>query len=431
MNMKGNSEMNLKRMMMMAAMAVAMVARASVSVTDVKAAQRYPWNGMVDIDYTVVCDDANADVYVFPEGTDNDTGALLQLKTLTGEGANGAVKVGAHRMTWNAAKDQPNFHSTSFSVKMTAISGAAPYIVIDLSGGANAASYPVRFSAAGPNLDDDACRTTELWLRLILPGTFTMGSPTTELGHNWASSYNGEDLHSVTISKPFYIGVFEVTQKQYTLVMGSNPSSYKGDTRPVECVSYNTLRGTLIGANWPSHQQVDTDSFFGKIRARTSLTLDLPTEAMWEYACRAGTTTALNNGKDLTATDQCPEMAEVGRYGYNQNDGKGGYSSAHTKVGSYRANAWGLYDMHGNVGEWCLDWWQKNLGTTAVTDPKGATSGSYRLVRGGCWYGNYNAGYAAACRSAYRGSYYNNSYYTSPSNSFNYWGFRVCCFPAD
>ena len=425
--------MKLKRMMMMVAMAVALIAHAAVSVTNVKAAQRYPWNGMVDIDYTVVCNDANADVYVFPEGTDNDTGALLQLKTLTGEGVNGAVKAGTHRMTWNAAKDMPNFHSSSFSVKMTAISGAAPYIVIDLSGGANAASYPVRFSAAGPNLDDDTCRTTELWLRLILPGTFTMGSPTTELGHDWYGS-GFETQHAVTISKPFYLGIFEVTQKQYTLVMGSNPSSYTGDTRPVECVSYNTLRGSLVGANWPSHNQVDTDSFFGKIRARTSLTLDLPTEAMWEYACRAGTTTALNNGKDLTDTTQCPEMAEVGRYGYNQNDGKGGYTSAHTKVGSYRANAWGLYDMHGNVGEWCLDWWQNNLGTSSVTDPKGASSGSYRLVRGGCWNGDRNAGYAAACRGAYRSDYYYYYYYyynTDPSIYSFVWGFRVCCFPAD
>ena len=156
--------MNMKRTMVIAALAVilgglcSVTALAAVSVTDVKAVQRYPWNGMVDIDYTVVCDDANADVYVFPEGTDNDTGALLQLKTLTGEGANGAVKAGTHRMTWNAAKDQPNFHTSNFSVKMTAIRGAAPYIVIDLSGGANAASYPVRFSAVGPNLDDDTCR---------------------------------------------------------------------------------------------------------------------------------------------------------------------------------------------------------------------------------------------------------------------------------
>ena len=384
-----------------------------MSVTDVKAVQRYPWNGLVDVDYTVVCDDANADVYVFPEGTDNDTGALLQMRTLTGEGANGAVKAGTHRMTWNAAKDQPNFHTSNFSVKMTAIRGAAPYIVIDLSGGANAASYPVRFSAAGPDLTSDTCRTTELWLRLILPGTFTMGSPTTELGHQ-----SNETQHQVTISKPFYMAVFEMTQKQYRQVTGSSPSSYSGDTRPVECVSYNDIRGSLIGANWPSHGQVDADSFLGKICARTALNLDLPTEAQWEYACRAGTTAALNNGKDLENTSQDAAMAEVGRYSYNSgnngsSDGKGGYSY-HTKVGSYAPNAWGLYDMHGNVWEWCLDWYG-NYATGAQTDPNGAASGSYRVQRGGGCYAE-----AQYCRSAYRD-------YNSPSGRSHDFGFRLCC----
>lgn len=396
-------------MMLSVALILAVCVQAAVSVTNVKAVQRYPWNGLVDIDYTVVCDDANANVYVFPEGTDNDTGALLQLKTLTGDGASGAVKAGTHRMTWNAAKDQPNFHSSSFSVKMTAISGAAPYIVIDLSGGTNAASYSVRFSAAGPNLDDDTCRTTELWLRLILPGTFKMGSPTTELGR-----FSSETLHSVTISKPFYMGVFETTQKQYQLVMGTTPSSYRGDTRPVECVSYNDIRGILVGANWPSHGQVDADSFLGKIRARTTLNIDLPTEAQWEYACRAGTTTALNNGKDLENTSQDAAVAEVGRYYYNNSDGKGGYTSGHTKVGSYRPNAWGLYDMHGNVWEWCLDWYG-NYSSGAVTDPVGVASGPGRVPRGGSYGFDANG-----CRSAYRRSY-------DPSDRYHVGGFRLCC----
>ena len=382
---------------------------AAVAVKDVSCRQRYPWNGLVDIDYTVESSDTAADVYVFPEGVDNDSGALLQMRTLSGEGANGPVKPGTRRITWDAAKDQPNFNTTSFSVKMTAISGAAPYLVIDLSGGVNAANYPVRFAAAGPNLASDTCRTTELWLKLILPGTFTMGSPTGELGR-----FTSETQHAVTLTKPFYMGVFQVTQKQYTLVMGSNPSYRKGDTRPVECVSYNDIRGTLLGANWPAHALVDATSFLGKIRARTALNFDLPTEAQWEYACRAGTTTALNNGRDLSSTSQDAAMDEVGRYGYNRNDGKGGYSSGHTKVGSYVPNAWGLYDMHGNVWEWCLDWYG-SYATGAVTDPVGSASGSYRVLRGGDY------GYdAQGCRSAYR-------YIGCPSDGGDYIGFRLCC----
>ncbi len=398
-----------KLVLVVAAALCALAVSAAVAVKDVSCHQRYPWNGMVDIDYTVESDDAAADVYVFPQGKDNVSGVSLQMRTLSGEGANGPVKPGTWRMTWDAAKDQPNFNTTGFSVKMTAISGTAPYLVIDLSGGANAASYPVRFAAAGPDLASDTCRTTELWLKLILPGTFTMGSPTDELGRD-----SDETQHSVTLTKPYYMGVFQMTQKQYTLVMGSNPSRYKGDTRPVEQVSYNAIRGTLLGANWPSHAQVDTTSFLGKIRARTALNFDLPTEAQWEYACRAGTTTALNNGRDLSSTGQDAAMDEVGRYKYNRNDGKGGYSSYHTKVGSYVPNAWGLYDMHGNVWEWCLDWY-RNYATGAVTDPVGSASGYARVLRGGDSY--YDARY---CRSADR-------FKLSPSPRNYYIGFRLCC----
>ena len=112
-------------------------------------------------------------------------------------------------------------------------------------------------------------------------------------------------------------------------------------------------------------------------------------------------------------------MAEAGRYDYNQNDGKGGYSSNHTKVGSYLPNAWGLYDMHGNVWEWCLDWWKGDLGSSAVTDPKGPNTGSYRVLRGGCW-GNP----ARSCRSANR----NGNNPSSNNGNFGH-GFRVVLLP--
>lgn len=398
-----------KLVLSVAAALCALAVSAAVAVKDVSCRQRYPWNGLVDIDYTVESDDAAADVYVFPQGKDNVSGVSLQMRTLSGEGANGPVKPGTWRMTWDAAKDQPNFNTTNFSVKMTAISGAAQYLVIDLSGGANAASYPVRFAASGPDLASDVCRTTELWLKLVLPGTFTMGSPTDELGRD-----SDETQHAVTLTKPFYVGVFQMTQKQWTLVMGSNPSYYTGDTRPVERVSYKDIRGTLLGANWPAHAQVDATSFLGKIRARTALNFDLPTEAQWEYACRAGTATALNNGRDLSSTSQDAAMDEVGRYYYNRNDGKGGYSQ-HTKVGSYAPNAWGLYDMHGNVWEWCLDWYG-SYATGTVTDPVGSASGSLRVGRGGYYYNN-----AQRCRSADRGN-------GDPSYGSNAVGFRLCCF---
>ena len=111
-------------------------------------------------------------------------------------------------------------------------------------------------------------------------------------------------------------------------------------------------------------------------------------------------------------------MDEAGRYDYNQIDGKGGYSSNHTKVGSYLPNAWGLYDMHGNVWEWCLDWYKSDLGSSAVTDPKGPDSGSNPVLCGGSYY--YNAQY---CRSASR---YN---FSGPSSTRTFTGFRVVLLP--
>ncbi len=401
---------------------------ASATVSNVKLSSRWPWNGWVDVDYTLKTSPAGALALVSLSGQDHDLGRALAAKTLSGDGATDAVAAGARRISWNVGADHPGVAAAAFTVDVTAVPVTAPapggngtYMVIDLSGGTGASGYPVSYLDAVPAGGwTDEYKMTKLVLRRIPAGIFTMGSPSDELGR-----YDSEDQHQVTISRPFYMGVFEVTQKQWELVMGAKPSYFSNAsyyaTRPVECVSYNNIRGSSNGAKWPSSSDVDTTSFMGKLRAKTGLaTFDLPTEAQWEYACRAGTTTALNSGKNLTGTSSCANMAEVGRYWYN---GGNGYSSSCTtsagtaKVGSYLPNAWGLYDMHGNVWEWCLDWWTSNLGTTAVTDPVGAASGSNRLLRGGSW--DILAQY---CRSANR---YNNSY---PSNNGrNSYGFRLCC----
>ena len=278
------------------------------------------------------------------------------------------------------------------------------YLIIDLSAGSEAASYPVSTLAAAPAGGwTDEYKTTKLVLRKIPAGSFTIGSPEDELGHA-----DNETQHQVTLTKDFYVGVFEVTQKQWELVTGNWPSYFSNvsycDSRPVEKVSYDDIRGSGVGSGWPANSAVDADSFLGRLRAKTSLTFDLPTEAEWEYACRAGTTTALNSGENLTDKLNCLNMAKVGRYWYN---GGSGYSSdgdtsvGSAKVGSYLPNRWGLYDMHGNVWEWCLDWKQDELGSSALTDPRGAAGGaageSFRVIRGGCWFLN-----ASSCRSAYR-----------------------------
>ena len=387
---------------------LALFAAETARVTNLTATPRTPWNGLVDITYSLECDTPDAAMAVSFQGYDYDRNESIPMTTLTGDGASGELLQagGPYHIVWDSAADWPGGHSSEFTV--TATAEVKEYLVVDLNTGA------ITPSSTGPDLSDDTCRTTELWLRRIPKGTFTMGSPDTEVGR-----FSSETRRQVTLTEDFYIGIFEVTQKQYSLIQGGNPSYYNGDTRPVEKVSYNAIRGAKItgGAGWPAYvHAVDNDSFLGKLRAKTGQTFDLPTEAQWEYACRAGTTTALNTGKSLTSTGQDSAMDEAGRYGYNRNDGKGGYSE-HTRVGSYLPNAWGLYDMHGNVLEWCLDWYQEDLGSSAVTDPKGPNSGSNRVIRGGCW-GNG----ARVCRSAGR------SYYSPSSSSYDI-GFRVVLLP--
>ncbi len=294
------------------------------------------------------------------------------------------------------------------------------YLVVDLAGGPTASNYPVSYLAGVPEGGwTDDFKTSKLVLRRIPAGTFTMGSPEGEVGRE-----SDETQHQVTLTQPFYVGVFEVTQKQWERVMGTWPSYFNNtsyrDARPVEQVSYDMIRGSTAGAGWPANSNVDSDSFMGRLRARTGKAFDLPTEAQWEYAGRAGTKTALNSGKNLTRTGSCPNMAEVGRYHYN---GPQTYGDAQTvdtaggtaEAGSYLPNAWGLYDIHGNVWEWCLDWYGAYPGT--VEDPAGASEVSDRVLRGGSWY--Y---YASICRVAFRyGSYPGYTYYL--------FGFRVVLPP--
>ncbi len=232
------------------------------------------------------------------------------------------------------------------------------------------------------------------------PGTFMMGSPKNELGR-----YDDETQHSVTISSAFWIGKYEVTQSQYKAVMDFNPCEFIGANLPVEKVSWNEAMEFCS-------RLTDIEREAGRLPEGYEYTL--PTEAQWEYACRAGTTTALNSGKDLSNTKECPEMDEVGWYWYN--GGREDYyndSICTHPVGQKKPNAWGIYDMHGNVQEWCKDWYEDDYPSSSVTDPTGPGSGSTRVLRGGCWGSD-----AVCCRSAYRSSYF-------PSDRNNSMGFRV------
>ena len=237
------------------------------------------------------------------------------------------------------------------------------YCVIDLSGGADAKQYPVSYlKALPPNGLDDEYRTTKLILRRIPAGSFDVGL-----------------TKKFKITKPFYIGVFEVTRCQYGLVCGHNCA---GNMLPETRVSWIDLRGAEHGNSWPKSFDVDDNSFMGRIRARTQLLFDLPTEVQWEYACRAGTKSVYNNGGDNAA-----DLLEVGVCKDNRR------GDEPVKVGSYKPNKWGLYDMHGNVWEWCLDrgtdgWAMFDWGREqkeSFVDPKGLQDGTWHIVRGGCF----------------------------------------------
>jgi formylglycine-generating enzyme required for sulfatase activity len=256
-----------------------------------------------------------------------------------------------------------------------------------------------------------------------------MGSPKDERGRD-AGTYGNPDgvlvetRHRVTLTHDFYMGVFEVTQRQWELVMGGRPSAFTNETcyaaRPVEQgANFEAIRkaGVDLDKPWPDSHAVPTTCFLGRLRAKTGLTaLDLPTEAQWEYACRAGSSRALNSNRDLKDLDADKELMKLARYKHNSGsaDTKCGkdvdLTQGTAKVGSYLPNAWGLYDMHGNVWEWCLDRLVK-YEANDCTDPQGGPvkplpAGGDFIRRGG----GYSSS-AVECRSAARSfNYFANAY---------------------
>ena len=241
--------------------------------------------------------------------------------------------------------------------------------------------------------------TNSIGVKLVMipKGKFMMGSPKTEKDRR-----EDEIQVEVKISENFYMGSTEVTQAQWVAVMGKNPSVFQGEHFPVENIRWAKAVDFCVRLS----EMPEEENAGRKYR--------LPTDAEWEYACRAGTTTPFHFGSQLNGRQaNCNGTASYGT------DTKGPYLKETSAVGTYPANAWGLYDMHGNVWEWCSDWVREYprreyaYPAESVTDPSGPAIGSHRVVRGGGLDSD-----AVSCRSAFRGR-------LGPLNQIGNLGFRV------
>ncbi len=418
-------EQKQKLLAIAVAFALPMAGLVAADVNQVVARQLWPWATDVLVTYSLTgTEDASFDIGCTV--TKDGEPVSVPFGAIDWFGRFGVTPGTTSSFKWMPSKTSLT-NCVSSNVKVTLTPTPVSYIVIDVSGGPDAASYPVSILDKIPDGGwSDEYKTTKIVLRHVPAGTFMMGSPDDEIGRDAAR----ETLHQVTLTYDFYIGVFEITCKQFSLVTGRAISGYQNnsetnydDRRPADKISYNQIRGTTQGAQFPTSSAVDGDSFLGLLRAKTaSATLrqgycfDLPTDAEWEYACRGGTTTSLNNGKNVSlGVDEAgidDALAEVSRYklpsDYRTTD----------LVGSHRPNSLGLYDMHGNIEEICLDWSTADLGTASVTNPVGPRTAYNRLRRGGSRYQ-----YAYRHRSANR--------QTVGASDVGYtWGFRLSFRPS-
>lgn len=402
-------------------------------------------NGKVNISFNLVAknESVTAPVFSVKFVGSVDGKKSFYLKSLNGDGATGIV-IGSGKKTvaWDPSGNKiksEDVDKVNINVETDDVTEEATYLVLNLK------THQMSYQKEEPSLKGGKNKTKEIWFRRIEPGNFLMGSTATELGRE-----EDETQHNVSISQAFYLSIFETTQKQFQTIAGYNPSNYKGSTRPVDSVSYNMLRGDEEGSTWPqkTDHSVDKsyfdyektkvcDAFFYLLREKTgnSLVFDLPTEAQWEYACRAGESTSLNDGNNLTnifVDANLNQLAWYDSFHYLWLENIKKWSAEEKKnrprpVGSKSPNKWGLYDMHGNVEEYCLDYYKIDLGYYRTTEPVGAykndafideyNRGPYRVSRGGSCFTD-----AKYCRSAARNC-------NLPDYSVSGHGFRIVLLP--
>ena len=347
-----------------------------------------------------------------------------------------------HTVTWLVDRDWPGHHFASgeLSIALKAWTKDVPpdYLVVDLRM-TNTVTCPTIMyyadAAAIPEgVTNDVYKAKKLVMRRIPAAgvAWRMGSPAGETGRTATSGVEPE--HYVRFDNDYYVGIYPVTMGQYYQLCGQTPAAAmsgfnmdavtNANAHPVGGISYaynanDASQSYLMRTDvWPgdrgwSLSNFKMGGFFVRLYGLSGIPFNLPTEAQWEFACRAGTGSAFNSGKGCTTAQNvaCPNMDEVGWYSKN--------TATTQPVGLKQANGWGLYDMHGNVYEWCLDWYGTISGTASdpATEPGGAASNAdkKRIRRGG--------GYSSSpkdCRSASRGN-------AAASGNYVNNGFRLCC----
>ena len=463
--------MNIKTMTAVAATAAASLVHAATPlVTSVSMAQSSS-SRLVTIAYTLENAPAVVTLDVQTNRTGSATASADDWVSNGGEAvcnAQGDVwkKVGTSgtfngTITWRPDHSWPDHVVTGNSARAVvtawALDNTPNYMVVDISAGARQNTqkyYPSADFLPGGLLGNTDYRTSKLVMRKIMAKgvEWTMGATPMEIGVSGAR----DKTHLVTLTNNYYIGVFEITQTQWALIKPDHqfPSTFSNTTdramRPVETVSYNEIRlassfslsgDSLTTYSWP--RDPNPASFLGLLYTKTGIRFDLPSDAQFEFAARAGNgDTKWGDGTIISGVNRDDGIAALSRYRFN--GGKTGSSSSTEPdsmcgatnvtaiVGSYKPNDWGLYDMHGNVSEWCLDWYVEDIAAAGHDggvniDPSnpavalyGAYSIAYRVLRGGNWSREASVG-----RSAMRLS--NNPTTHEAQYNAHQYGFRVVC----
>ena len=378
-------------------------AEETITIDNVR--QRTPWNGLVDIDYTIAGVEGDPNDYQIVFTMTVDGKSFVASNFWDAAWCDHATANGKQRATWNARADGiaalTSVSVTAQLIYAPVTDASAEFAIVDLSGGKDA-EYPVRYVAGDTNrtaqFNIDVYKLKKLVLKKVHAGEFWMGE---------GNVTNGTSRHRVRLTKDYFLGLFEVTQQQYIQVRGKlgdycdgafAKDSYgqRASCRPVGRLFWTTAKEADTGF-------IDRLSRLATVRGGSTGGFDLPTEAQWEYACRAGCGSKYYYGEDMTNNlpyyaNYNMQIAFDGNGNYSPESGKLDAALIHTdEVGRRIPNAWGFYDLAGNVSEWCRDWstpYPAYSETEVTEDPAGSEVGTQKILRGGSYF--HGPGYCAS-----------------------------------